>query len=161
MPLVMAGNPNNVTDGPSNITLSNNEISYNNTCNWEAVSPNPVPLNLQAPNCAGAGENDGCGCSGGGKFWEYDGATVTNNYVHDNDMIGLWVDTDNGGFTVSGNTFSHNWSVGYMEEISYNFSIMTMCSSTTLGALVRPIRAFRLARSTSPSLEAILEWPAR
>jgi Right handed beta helix region len=114
-----------LTGGPSNIVLMNNEISYNNTCNWEDESPNPVPAADVPTNCTGtsAGQFDGCGCAGGGKFWEVDGATVSNNYVHNNYDVGLWADTDNTGFDVSGNTFATNWSVGYLEEISYNFSI--------------------------------------
>ena len=114
-----------LTGGPSNITVSDNEISYNNTCNWEDESPSPVPPADVPANCAGTsvGQYDGCGCAGGGKFWEVDGATVTDNYVHNNYDVGLWADTDNTGFDVSGNTFANNWSVGYMEEISYNFSI--------------------------------------
>lgn len=114
-----------LTGGPSNIILTNNEISYNNTCNWEDESPDPVPAADVPANCTGtsAGQFNGCGCAGGGKFWEVDGATITDNYVHDNYDVGLWADTDNTGFDVSGNAFTGNWSVGYQEEISYNFSI--------------------------------------
>ena len=32
-----------LTGGASNITVTDNEISYNDTCNWENVSPDPVP----------------------------------------------------------------------------------------------------------------------
>ena len=92
-----------LTGGPNNITLSNNEISFNNTCNFEAVSPNPVPASMRPSNCSGAGEGDGCGCSGAGKFWEVDNATVNSNYVHDNFDVGLWADTNNNGFTFKGN----------------------------------------------------------
>jgi hypothetical protein len=120
-----ANDVSSLTGGPSNVTVTNNEISYNNTCNWEDESPSPVPAADVPSNCTGtsAGQFDGCGCSGGGKFWEVDGASVTNNYVHNNYDVGLWADTDNAGFDVSGNTFASNWSVGYQEEISYNFSI--------------------------------------
>ena len=45
-----------VTAGPANITLDNNEISYNNTCNWEGVSPNPVPVSLTMPSRQGLRE---------------------------------------------------------------------------------------------------------
>lgn len=109
-----------LTGGPNNITLSNNEISFNNTCNFEAVSPNPVPSSMRPSNCSGAGQGDGCGCSGAGKFWEVDNATVNNNYVHDNFDVGLWADTNNNGFTFKGNFIKNNWGPGLMYETSYN-----------------------------------------
>ena len=64
-----------------------------------------------------------CGCSGGGKFWNTLGATVTGNWVHDNGNVGIWVDTDNTGFDISGNYFDHNWAEAVIYEISYNASI--------------------------------------
>ena len=109
-----------LTGGPNNITLSNNEISFNNTCNFEAVSPNPVPSSMRPSNCSGAGQGDGCGCSGAGKFWEVDNATVNSNYVHDNFDVGLWADTNNNGFTFKGNFIKNNWGPGLMYETSYN-----------------------------------------
>lgn len=114
-----------LTGGIQNVTVTGNEISYNDTCNWEDVSPDPVPSADLPANCAGtsAGQFSGCGCSGGGKFWETDGANVTDNYVHNNFNVGLWADTDNTGFDWSGNYISDNAGVGIMEEISYNFSI--------------------------------------
>ena len=113
-----------VTGGPSNITMVGNEISYNNTCNWDAVSPNPVPPANQGAGCAGQGESSSCGCAGGGKFWMDDGALIQGNYVHDNyGDPGMWVDTDNTGFTFEDNNFDNNWAEGLMYEISYNFVI--------------------------------------
>jgi Right handed beta helix region len=91
-------------NGVSNITLTGNEISNNDTYNWEVASP-------------------GCGCAGGGKFWHVDGATVTGNYVHGNQDVGLWADTNNTGFNISENYISNNYSVGIMYEISYNAMI--------------------------------------
>ena len=44
-----------------------------------------------------------CGCAGGVKFWAVNGATVTNNYVHDNHGVGLWADTNNVGFDIENN----------------------------------------------------------
>jgi hypothetical protein len=89
----------------SNLTITNNEISYNDTQNYDSD---------------GTGT---CGCSGGAKFWNDLGATVTGNYIHDNESIGLWMDTNNTGFNVSDNYFSHNWDVAIQYEISYNVSI--------------------------------------
>ncbi len=87
--------------GASNITLTHNEISYNNTWNWEAKYP-------------------GCGCSGGGKFWDVHGAKVTHNWVHDNHGPGLWADTDNTGFDIEDNYIANNEAEGVFYEISYN-----------------------------------------
>ena len=89
----------------TNLTITNNEISYNDTQNYDKD---------------GAGT---CGCTGGGKFWNDLGATVTGNYIHDNESVGLWMDTNNTGFNISDNYFSHNWDVGIQYEISYNVSI--------------------------------------
>ncbi|HXY45494.1 MAG TPA: right-handed parallel beta-helix repeat-containing protein [Acidimicrobiales bacterium] len=111
-----------LTGGPSNIALTGNEISYNDTCNWEADSTDPVPVAERPSNC-GSGPSAGCGCSGGGKFWEVDGATVIGNYVYDNYNVGLWADTDNTGFDIADNTISGSWGEGIIYEISYNFSI--------------------------------------
>ncbi len=87
--------------GPAHITLDHNEISYNNTDDWETRKP-------------------GCGCTGGGKFWSVTDASVTNNYVHHNYGPGLWADTNNVGFLIEGNYVYENDSVGLFYEISYN-----------------------------------------
>jgi hypothetical protein len=110
----------NLTGGPSNIKMIGNEISYNNTCNFEDVSPNPVPSSLRPGNCKGAGEFDGCGCAGGGKFWSVQNADIEDNYVHNNFDPGLWVDTNNNGFIIKNNYISDNYSSGIVYEISYN-----------------------------------------
>lgn len=90
--------------GGSHITVDHNEIAGNNTGNWEARQP-------------------GCGCSGGAKFWGVNGATITSNYVHDNDGPGLWADTDNRGFDVENNYFANNQAEGFIYEISYNMRL--------------------------------------
>lgn len=87
-----------------NITLDHNEISGNNQDDWEA-------------------QIEGCGCTGGGKFWDVNGATVTNNYVHDNLGTGLWADTNNIDFLFEGNYIDHNNGEGIWYEISYNATI--------------------------------------
>jgi len=89
----------------TNLTITNNEISDNDTKNYDTD---------------GTGT---CGCTGGAKFWNDLGATVTGNYIHDNESVGLWMDTNNTGFNVSDNYFSHNWDVAIQYEISYNVSI--------------------------------------
>src|SRR6185437_12465816 len=83
------------------LVLDHNEIAGNDTYDYEAKQP-------------------GCGCSGGGKFWNVINATVTSNWVHDNTSIGLWADTNNAGFEFAGNYIEDNHNVGLMYEISYN-----------------------------------------
>ena len=87
--------------GPTGLVLDHDEISGNNTYNWEA-------------------RKSGCGCTGGGKFWRVRGAVVTNNWVHNNHGVGLWADTNNRGFDIEGNYFQSNYDVGLFYEISYN-----------------------------------------
>ena len=93
-------NPSGTTD----ITIQHNEIAGNDTYNWEVHSP-------------------GCGCTGGGKFWEVNGAVVTDNLVTGNHSVGLWADTNNRGFEIADNYISDNFSNGIIYEISYNAEI--------------------------------------
>jgi hypothetical protein len=90
--------------GGSRIAVDHNEIVGNNTDDWEA-------------------RRSGCGCTGGAKFWDTDGATVTGNYVHGNLGPGLWADTNNRGFDVEHNYFADNQGVGFIYEISYNLRL--------------------------------------
>ena len=87
--------------GPVDLVLRNNEIAGNNTYNWEA-------------------HIDGCGCTGGGKFWDVKNAVIENNWVHGNHSVGLWADTNNRGFEVKNNYISDNNDYGLIYEISYN-----------------------------------------
>ncbi len=86
------------------ITIEGNEIAGNNTDDWERLKV-------------------GCGCTGGGKFWEVTGAVVRNNWVHDNHSAGLWADTNNTGFVIEGNYISGNLAEGLVYETSYNAGI--------------------------------------
>jgi Right handed beta helix region len=81
--------------------LDHNEIINNDTYNYEM-------------------RYDGCGCSGGGKFWNVINARVTDNWVVDNKSVGLWADTDNAGFEFVGNYIQNSQGVGLQYEISYN-----------------------------------------
>ncbi|WP_394840967.1 right-handed parallel beta-helix repeat-containing protein [Pendulispora brunnea] len=87
-----------------NLVLDHNEIVGNNKDDWETRNP-------------------GCGCTGGGKFWDVNGARITNNWVHDNDSVGLWADTNNVDFLFEGNYIDHNTDEGIFYEISYNATI--------------------------------------
>jgi Right handed beta helix region len=85
----------------ADLMIDHNEIAGNDTYDYEARQP-------------------GCGCSGGGKFWNVINATVTDNWVHDNKSTGLWADTNNAGFEFAGNYFQNAQGVALMYEISYN-----------------------------------------
>ena len=86
------------------IVIDHNEISGNNQDDWESLI-------------------DGCGCTGAGKFWDVEGAAVTNNYVHDNLSTGLWADTNDIDFLFDSNWIEHNSGEGIWYEISYNATI--------------------------------------
>ena len=88
-------------NGPVDLVVKNNEIAGNDTYNWEAHSP-------------------GCGCTGGGKFWDVKNAVIENNWIHDNHSVGLWADTNNRGFEFKNNYISGNYDYGLIYEISYN-----------------------------------------
>lgn len=95
---------NNDVGGPTNIILDHNEVSGNNTDDWETQIP-------------------GCGCTGGGKFWDAHEVDITNNYIHDNLSVGLWADTNDTDFLVEGNYIEGNHSMGLFYEISYNMIV--------------------------------------
>lgn len=95
-----AYNPNKV----ASITIEANEITGNNTDDWEVLKP-------------------GCGCTGGGKFWSVTGGVVRGNWIHDNNGPGMWADTNNTGFAIEGNYIAGNTAEGIVYETSYNASI--------------------------------------
>lgn len=102
-----------VTGGSAitNIILDHNEIAGNNTDDWETRWKQQY------------GSTAICGCSGGGKFWDVKGATVTNNWVHHNKGVALWADTNNIDFLFEGNYVNDNDHEGLWYEISYNATV--------------------------------------
>ena len=125
------------TAGPANLVIDHNEISANDTYNWEAHTP-------------------GCGCSGGGKFWDVNGAVVTHNWVHGNHSVGLWADTNNRGFDIENNYIGDNYNYGLIYEISYNALIKNnIFARNGLGAGVTnpgfPTSAIYISESGSDS----------
>ncbi len=118
-----------VTGGPYNVTIADNEISYNDTCDFEGTltnaaigwsKHNPVPARYRNPHC---GQVTPDGNEGGFKLWKTDGVTIKDNYIHNNWGPGIWADTDNANTTYAGNTITGNDDEAIIEEISYNFSI--------------------------------------
>ncbi len=92
-------------DGVRDVELRDNEITGNNTDDWER-------------------RLDGCGCTGGGKFWETAGAEIVGNHVHDNRGAGLWADTNNSGFLIQANYIADNDAEAVFYETSYNARIV-------------------------------------
>ncbi len=62
----------------------------------------------------------GNGRNGAMKFWDTNGITVRNNWVHDSNYGGIWADTNNVNFVCEGNYVADNWGEGIFYEISYN-----------------------------------------
>ncbi|WP_326568011.1 right-handed parallel beta-helix repeat-containing protein [Amycolatopsis rhabdoformis] len=91
-------------DGITGLVLEGNEITGNNTDDWETKSP-------------------GCGCSGGVKFWAVNGADVTGNWVHGNHGPGLWADTNDNDFLVQDNVIEDNDAEALFYEISHNLTV--------------------------------------
>ena len=93
----------------NNSTLTLNDINDNN--------------NHHAFDFPGSPADNQCGCSGAGKWWEGLNDATTDNYVHDNQGVGIWYDTNNAGALISGNYVSDNWGAGIQYELSYNAQI--------------------------------------
>ena len=118
-----------LTGGPYDVTIEDNEISYNDSCDFEGLLSNPaigwlyynpVPVPYRNPHC---GKVTGDGDQGGFKLWQTNGVTIKDNYIHNNWGPGIWADTDNANTTYVGNTITDNDGQAIIEEISYNFSI--------------------------------------
>ena len=118
-----------LTGGPYDVMIEGNEISYNDTCDYEGLldnsaigwsNYNPVPAQYRNPHCGTVVPD---GDEGGFKLWQTDGVTIKDNYLHNNWGPAAWVDTDNVNTTMTGNTMTGNEGQAIIEEISYNFSI--------------------------------------
>lgn len=99
-----AMNAARIGNGITGIVVESNEISGNNADNIEKTIP-------------------GCGCTGGIKFWDVNGADVRNNWVHDNKGVGLWADTNNNDFLIENNLVENNDAEAIFYEISYNLTL--------------------------------------
>nr|WP_203645949.1 right-handed parallel beta-helix repeat-containing protein [Streptomyces sp. SID14478] len=88
-------------DGITGLVVKGNEIVGNNTGDWER-------------------RQEGCGCTGGIKFWAVNGADISGNWVHDNRGTGLWADTNNNDFRIENNVIEDNDGAALIYETSYN-----------------------------------------
>jgi hypothetical protein len=83
----------------NNITVTNNEISYNNAVEY-----------LYA---------DG----GGTKFAQVVGLNLSNNHAHDNNGVGLWTDIESSSVVISSNQTENNRVAAILHEIGYSAQI--------------------------------------
>ena len=107
-----------LTGGPYNLTVEDNEISYNDTCDFAGLlnnsaigwsHHNPVPAQYRNSRC---GQVTPDGDQGGFKLWETNGVTIKDNYIHNNWGPGGWADTNNANTTWTGNTITDNEDAG-------------------------------------------------
>jgi hypothetical protein len=96
------------TSAITNVTVDHCEIAHNGTLSDEVNANGTL---------TGNGRNGAC------KFWDTNGITVTDNWVHHSNWVGIWADTNNIGCQVDGNLVEYNAAMAFMYEISYNFSI--------------------------------------
>lgn len=102
------GNGPGSGSGTGNVTVDHCEISFNGTLSDE-VNPD--------------GTFTFVGRNGGGKFWDCNGMTVTNNWVHHSNGVGIWADTNNIAMLLENNLIEDNAFEGFMYEISWNFKV--------------------------------------
>lgn len=96
------------TNAISNITIDHCEVAGNGTLADE-INPDGTPTYN--------GRNGGC------KFWDTNGITLTNNWIHDGNWVGVWADTNNVVCHFENNLVENNKAEGFMYEISYNFLV--------------------------------------
>jgi len=135
-----------LTGGVYNLVIEDNEISRNDTCDFEGLlnnsalgwkNHNPVPSNWRNTHCGPVFPD---GDQGGFKLWRTDGVTVSGNYIHNNWGVGGWADTDNANTTFTGNVIVSNDQAAIIEEISYNFSLTNnyIAGDDVVGGLGNP-----------------------
>jgi hypothetical protein len=95
-------------NGVDTVVVDTCEIANNGTTADE-IAPDGSYL--------GNGRNGGC------KFWDTKNITMTDNWVHDNNYVGIWADTNNAVALFDGNYIADNFAEGLFYEISYNFRI--------------------------------------
>jgi hypothetical protein len=89
-----------ISFGPADdVTVSYNEISFNNSANFDF------------------------GWGGATRSLQSSNVMFLGNYVHDNNGHGLWSDGDNINVTYDSNTVENNVGVGIFHEISYDATI--------------------------------------
>jgi hypothetical protein len=62
----------------------------------------------------------GAANDGGSKWFESSGLVIRNNYFHDNNYAGIWLDTNNVNAVVTNNVSSNNVGFGIHDEVNCN-----------------------------------------
>ena len=109
----------------NNCLQFNGEYGFNGQGNNSTLTRNDIydNNNAHAFDFPGSPANNQCGCSGAGKWWEGTNDATTDNYVHGDQGVGIWYDTDNVGALISGNYVSGEYGPGIQYEASYNAQI--------------------------------------
>lgn len=123
--------PENAITG---LVVEGNEIVGNNTDDWER-------------------KIEGCGCTGGVKFWSVNGADVRNNWIHGNHGPGLWADTNNNDFLIEDNLIENNDGEAVFYETSYN---LVMRDNVVRGNSLKSGREFADSGDKFPSATVYL-----
>jgi hypothetical protein len=101
-----------VSDGAvnaiSNVTIDYCEIARNGTLSDE-YNPDGTPKHN--------------GRNGAGKFWDTNGITVTNNWIHHSNFVSIWADTNNVACRIENNLIEEGVAEAIIYEISYNILI--------------------------------------
>ncbi len=96
--------PDSCGGSVTDLVIDHNEITGNNTDDWET-------------------KINGCGCTGGLKLWDTSNVQLTNNYVHGNLSVGLWLDNNNRGVLIENNYISDNTDEAIWIEAGYDVKI--------------------------------------
>lgn len=99
----------NAVDSP---TVSYCEVSANGTWQDEYATGGSGPLGSGAPT--NNGRNGGC------KWWDTSNILMDHVWVHHNEHVGIWADTNNVGMVVQDSLIEYNFAEAFFFEISYN-----------------------------------------
>jgi hypothetical protein len=118
----------------SGLVVEGNEITDNNTEDWEIKSP-------------------GCGCSGGMKLWSVNGADIRGNWIHGNRGVAFWADTNNNDVLLEGNIIENNGGEAVFYETSYN---LIMRNNVLRRNTIVSGKAFAVKKDTFPDATVYL-----
>lgn len=106
-----------------NCLTSNGQYGINGCCGYDADATNSgmvITGNEISNNSLDGEPFEGCGCTGGMKFWENQDLVFTGNWVHDNLGPGVWADGNNAGMLIADNLIEDNTHEAIFFEQSWN-----------------------------------------
>jgi hypothetical protein len=118
-PSIAASGGNSIELGDHNIVRYN---CFSNNAQGAMASSGNTDLLIDHNEIVGSGlgYNGNCGCTSGMKLFGSNRTTITNNWLHNNHAIAVWVDTNNTFFYIGNNFFDSNDEEAIVYEISYN-----------------------------------------